>query len=253
MMNEQLKVMQLPTIQGFLEFLASHAGVDAPMGQWGYFPDARGDILSWEAAAQMPGASAWVGLSVSDAAGLTEAYIRTTLAGDTATRLRTYYDEWCYGHIGENIREMIQLPGTAVFRTNAEGDFTDVAYLYRKHGPDVLDWEIFVCNDVAKGLCIERLDERYSHWGLPSMVMRYNVKGPFTERLSAPPKDAPYGVVWSSVLNFRDAQDRHLVTTVPNGTVVSLTGIVDGDWAQCIIGDSLGYVFNRFLIKHNIG
>ena len=113
-----------------------------------------------------------------------------------------------------------------------------------------MDWAIFVCNDFSKGLCIETLDSSWTHWGLPSMVLRHNLKGPFTENLLPLPKGTPYGVVWSSVLNFRDAQDRHLVTSIPNGTVVELTGKTDGSWTQCKIGDHLGYVFGKFLVKH---
>lgn len=252
MRNEQLTVMQLPTIQGFLEFLAAHAGPDAPMGQWGYYPGARCEFLQEDEADRLPGAEKWTGIPVSDANGLVEAYINEALEGSAAERLQIHYEKWCYGHIGDKLEELIQVPGCAVFRTNAEGRFTDVAYLYRKNGDGLLDWDIFVCNDVAKGLCVEKLDDSWSHWGLTSMVMRYNVHGPVTESLPAPAVGEPYGVVWSSVLNFRDAEDRHLVTTIPNGTVARLTGVIDGDWTQCWIGDKLGYVFTMFLVKHNV-
>ena len=154
--------------------------------------------------------------------------------------------------MGDGIGVVLQLPGGAVFKMDKNGNFADVAYLYEKNGAGPLDWSIFVCNDVEKGLCIEKLDDSWTHCGLTSMVMRFNVPGPVTESLPAPKPGAPYGVVWSSVLNFRDAEDRHLVTTIPNGAMVELTGVIDGDWTQCRIGGMLGSVFTMFLVKHNV-
>ena len=69
-----------------------------------------------------------------DANGLLESYVRIFRKGSAEERIRFQYEEWCYGHVGENILEMVQLPGGAVFRTDAEGNFTDVAYLWKKNG-----------------------------------------------------------------------------------------------------------------------
>lgn len=250
--NEQLEVIKLPTIHGFLEFLQAHAGPGAPLGQWGCFPEARGQILAAAEATGVPGAEKWLGMPVTDANGLAEIYVGQRLEGDAPARMRHQYQEWCYGHIGDDIEDMVQLPGGAVFQAGLDGEFIDVGYLYRKTGPGPLDWDIFVCNDMEQGLCVQPLDERWTHWGLISMVMRYNVPGPMTADLPPLPAGVPYGVVWSSVLNFRAKEDRHLVTSLPNGTVVQLTGGTDGDWTECLVGNRIGYVFTRFLVKHGI-
>ena len=251
-MSEKRDVMRLPTVRGFLDFLEAHAGADAPMGQLGFCPGARGEELGAARAAGMVGAEKWIGQTVFDANGLVEFYVNQPLEGSAAERMEHQYKDWCFGHVGGVIEEMVQLPGGAVFRADAEGAFVDVGYLYRKNGSGALDWDIFVCRDVERGLCVERLDDSWTHWGLISMVMRYDVPGPMTVDLPRPGKTEPNGVVWSSVLNFRAKGDRHLVTSVPNGTVLPLTGAVDGDWTECLLGGQTGYVFSRFLVKHNI-
>lgn len=251
-MSEQLDVATLPTISGFLTFLEAHAGEDAPLGQWGFFPNARGEELEATRAASAAGTQRWVGQSVFDASGLVEAFIKQPLEGTAAERLEHLYKEWCYGHVGDFIEEMVQLPGTAIFRADANGRFWDLGFLYRKNGEGMLDWDVFVCSDPQRGLCVEPMDESWTHWGLISMVMRYDVASPAYECPPVLEKNVPYGVVWSSVLNFRAKEDRRLVTSVPNGTVLPLTGIVDGDWTECILDKQTGYVFSRFLVKHNI-
>lgn len=250
MIDGEVEVMDLPTTSDFICLLASHANEDAKDGQWGYYPNARGEVLTKEKADLVPGSEKWIGKRVFDANGLVEEYIKDIKDGSINERIKFQYDVWCYGHIGDNIKELVELPGGAVFKVNANGEFTDVAYLYRKNGDGALDWDIFVCNDVQKGLCIEKLDESYTNWGLISMVMRYDAPGPITKDLPPVKKGVPYGIVQSSVLNFRAGDDRHLVTSLPNGTVVKLTGNIDGDWTECVVGEHTGFVFTKFVEKH---
>lgn len=252
-MQEYMQVALMPTTQSFLEFLAMHAGGDAPLGQFGYCPGARGELLTQEQAARYPGAQKWVGRNVFDACGLVECFVGKRLEGSYAQRLRENYVLWCEGHAGEGVDGMVQLPGGAVFRTGADGEFTDMGFLYRKTGPGPKDWDIFVCGDAEKGLTVAPLDDSFTHWGLINMVMRYNVHG---ERTKNPPKLEPgdaYACVYSSVLNCRDGEDDHLITSVPNGTILKLTGRTRPNWTEAVLGDgTVGWLFSKFLVKHRV-
>lgn len=253
MIDGGVEIMDLPTISGLLERLFSHAGADAAKGQWGYYPEAKGEILTEEMAAKVPGSEKWIGKPVYDANALVETYVGLPLKEDAAARMKFQYEEWCYGHVGEEIEKMVQLPGGAVFKKDENGNFTDVAYLYRKNGNGPLDWDIFVCNDPEKGLHLEKMDDSWNCWGLISMIMRYDVKGPVTEGLAPLPAGTPYAVVGSSVLNFRKGPKEELITSLPNGTVVELTGKTEGDWTEIIVGELKGFSFSKFLEKHPEG
>ena len=62
------------------------------------------------------------------------------------------------------------------------------------------------------------------------------------------------GTVNSAKLNMRDGADHHLITSVPNGTLVKLTGTTREDWTEAVTGDgTVGWLFTKFLIKHNVG
>lgn len=250
MIDGGVEILNLPTIGDLLKRLYEHAGESAPKGQWGYYPEAKGEILTEEMAAKIPETRKWIGKPVYDANALVEAYVGEFLEGGLQERIRFQYEEWCYGHIGEEITELVQLPGAAVFRTDANGNFRDVAYLYQKNGDGPLDWNIFCCNDPDKGLCIEKLDHSWDRWGLISMIMRYDVKGPMTKDLKPLEPGTPYAIVGSSVLNFRKSPKEELITSLPNGTIVRLTGNISGDWTEVMVGDQKGYVFSQFLEKH---
>ena len=60
---------------GFLEFLNLHAGENAPLGQFGYFPGACGEVLTEEKAKKIPGSEKWIGHYVYDGNGLMEGFI----------------------------------------------------------------------------------------------------------------------------------------------------------------------------------
>lgn len=251
-MNEDILVATMPTTQSFLEYLMMHAGEDAPLGQYGYFPDARGERLTAEMAAGMPNGKEWIDCRVFDGNGLLECFVGQKLEGDYAKRLDTTYTLWCEGHQGNCLEEMVQLPGGAVFRTDATGAFCEIGYLCRKLGMGQLDWEIAVC-DQQKGLHLERLDASWTHWGLVNMVLRYNVHGEMTKN---EPKLVPgdgYAYVLSSVLNCRDGRDDHLITSVPNATKLKLTGRTRENWTECVLGDgTVGWLFSKFLVKHQL-
>lgn len=250
-MEEYMQVALMPTTQSFLEFLSQHAGKDASLGQWGYFPGGRGEQL--EDASEFPASEKWLGQSVFDAPGLTECFIGQKLEGDLAQRLKTLYVLWCEGHLGDNIYNLVQLPGAAVFRANEAGDFTDMAYLWKKNGSGVLDWDIFVCSDPEEGLCVKQLDDSWTHWGLINMVIRYNVHGEMTQNPPPLQPGEPYACVLSSVLNCRDGKDHHLITCVPHGTILRLTGNLRENWTECILPDgTVGWLFTKFLVKHNV-
>lgn len=250
-MREYMQVALMPTTQRFLEFLSMHAGKDAPLGQFGYCPGARGEPVTPELAAAQPELAPWEGGFVFDACGLVERFVGKQLEGDAVQRLRANYELWCEGHTGDNMDDMVQLPGGAVFRTDESGEFTDMGYLYRKTGKGPRDWDIFVCNEETKGLDLVPLNSSFTHWGLINMVMCYNVHG---ERTKHPPKIVPgdeYAYVYSSVLNCRDGRDNRLITSVPNGTLLKLTGRTRPDWTEAVLGDgTVGWLFSRFLIKH---
>ncbi len=250
MIDGGVEIMDLPTISGFLKRLCDHAGEDAGLGQWGYYPGAKGEVLTQEMVGKRPETGKWIGRPVFDANGLLESYVRIFRKGSAEERIRFQYEEWCYGHVGENILEMVQLPGGAVFRTDAEGNFTDVAYLWKKNGEGPLDWDIFCCSDPQKGLCVEKMDDSWNRWGLISMIMRYDVNGPMTEGLKPLPEGTAWATVGSSVLNFRKGPKEELITSLPNGTVVELTGRTLGDWTEVIVGGRTGVVFSKFLEKH---
>lgn len=252
-MEEYMQVALMPTTQSFLDFLSQHAGKDALLGQWGYCPEGRGEQLSEEQARQHPECQKWLGQSVFDAPGLTECFIGQKLEGDLAQRLKTLYVLWCEGHLGDKIHELVQLPGAAVFRTDEKGEFTEVAYLWKKNGPGNLDWDIFVCSDPEEGLCVKQLDGSWTHWGLINMVLRYNVHGEMTSAPVQLQPGEPYACVLSSVLNCRDGRDHHLITCVPHGTILRLTGNLRENWTECILPDgTVGWLFTKFLVKHNV-
>ncbi len=251
MIDGGVEIMDLPAVSAFLRRLEDHAGERAPLGQWGYYPGAKGEILTREMAKQRPETEKWTGRPVFDANALVEFHIGTFQKESLEERIRFQYEEWCYGHVGENILELVQLPGAAVFRTDGEGRFLDVAYLYRKNGEGPLDWDIFCCSDPQKGLCVEKLDDTWDRWGLISMVMRYDVPGPVTEGLKPLPEGTPRAAVGSSVLNFRKGPKDVLITSLPNGTEVELTGRTEGDWTEVIVGTQRGFVFSRFLEKRS--
>lgn len=250
-MQEYMQVALMPTTQSFLEFLTMHAGEDAPLGQFGYCPDARGELFSQEQAAGHPELQQWVNHCVFDACGLVECFVGKHLEGSYAQRLHQIYERWCEGHIGGNLDGMVQLPGGAVFRMGADGAFNEMAILYRKTGPGARDWDIFRCDEAEKGLTVVPLDASFTHWGLINMVMRYNVHG---EKTKKPPKLEPgdeYACVYSSVLNCRDGEDDHLITSVPNGTILKLTGRTRPNWTEAVLGDgTVGWLFSKFLVKH---
>lgn len=247
MIDGGVEILDLPAISGFLQMLEQH------VGQWGFYPGAKGEVLNEEMAKKVPESERWIGHQVFDANALVEVYVDSLQDGTASERMKLQYEEWCYGHVGEVIEEMVQLPGAAVFKVDGTGMFTDVAYLYRKTGEGPLDWDIFVCNNPQKGLCLEKMDASWDRWGLISMIMRYDLKGPVTEGLEPLPEGVPYAVVGSSVLNFRLAPTGKLITSLPNSTVVELTGKSRGDWTEVIVGNIKGYVFSEFLEKHPEG
>lgn len=253
MIDGGVEIMDLPAVSGFLERLYEHAGDKALKGQWGYYPGAKGEILTKEMAGRVKGSEKWIGKPVFDANALVETYTENLLEGSEGERIRIQYEEWCYGHVGEEIAKMVQLPGGAVFKKDEKGNFTDVGYLYRKNGEGPLDWDIFVCRDPKEGLRLEKLDGTWNCWGLISMIMRYDLKGPMTEGLEMLPAGTPYAVVGSSVLNFRKAPTKELITSLPNGTVVRLTGRTEGDWTEVMVGGTKGFCFSKFLEKHPEG
>lgn len=253
MIDGGVEIMNLPTISGFLERLKAHAGKEAPLGQWGFYPGAKGRVLENKMVHNVPGAEIWIGRIVYDGNGLVEDYIGQYLEGSHAERMKFQYDEWCYGHIGEDIEEMVELPGTAVFRVSEDGYFEDVGYLYEKVGDGLKDWMIFTCSNLQNGLSLQKMDDSWNRWGLISMVMRYDLKGPMTCNLQPLRKGTPYAVVGSSVLNFRKGPKEKLITSLPNGTIVELTGKVYGDWTEVMVGDKKGVVFSKFLEKHPEG
>lgn len=250
MIDGGVEIMDLPTTGLFLKRLEAHAGEKAPEGQWGFYPGAKGEILTAEQARQVPGTEKWIGKPVYDANALVETYVNLPLSGNAGDRMKIQYEEWCYGHVGCVMEEMVQLPGGAVFKADCEGRFTDVGYLFRKYGEAPAAWEIFVCNDPLKGLCVEKLDESWNRWGLISMIMRYDRKGPVTQGLAPLPEGTPYAVVGSSVLNLRTAPTGGLITSLPNGAIVELTGKTDGNWTEVIVGKIRGFVYSKFLEKH---
>lgn len=253
MIDGGVEIKDLPAVSGFLESLEKHAGEAAADGQWGFYPGAKGELLTEERAAAVPGTEKWIGRPVFDANGLVENYVNQPLDGGPDVRIRFQYEEWCYGHVGEVMEEMVQLPGGAVFSVDENGKFRDVAYLYRKWGEGPLDWVVFTCNDPREGLCVKKMDGKWNRWGLISMILRYDVKGPLTKGLLPLPKGTPYGVVGSSVLNFRKGPKDSLITSLPNDTVVELTGRTEGDWTEVLVGETKGFVFSKFLEKHPEG
>ncbi len=253
MIDGGVEIMNLPAISGFLANLEKHAGEAAAEGQWGFYPGAKGELLTTEMAAAVPETEKWIGKPVFDANGLVEKYTDRLLDGEQETRIRFQYEEWCYGHVGEVMEELVQLPGGAVFRVDENGKFIDVAYLYRKWGEGPLDWDIFMCNDPQEGLCVKKMGREWNRWGLISMILRYDVKGPMTEGLLPLPEGTPYAVVGSSVLNFRKGPKDSLITSLPNSTVVELTGRIQGDWTEVLVGKTKGFVFSKFLEKHPEG
>lgn len=250
-MQEYMRVALMPTTQSFLEFLSMHAGKDAPLGQFGYCPGARGELVTAERAAENPALAPFEGRFVFDACGLVERFVGKRLEGDAVQRLRDNYALWCEGHVGEGLGGMVQLPGGAVFRTDESGAFTDMGYLYRKTGGGPRDWDIFVCSEETNGLDIVPLDDSFTHWGLLNMVMRYNVHGEMTKHPQAIHPGDEYAYVYSSVLNCRDGRDDHLITSVPNGTLLRLTGRTRPNWTEAVLGDgTVGWLFSKFLVKH---
>lgn len=250
-MQEYMQVALMPTTQSFLEFLSMHAGKDAPLGQFGYRAGARGELVTEEQAAAHPDLAPFKGQFVFDACGLVECFVGKRLEGSNAQRLRDNYVIWCEGHVGEGLDSMVQLPGGAVFRADESGEFTDMGYLYRKTGDGPRDWDIFVCNEESKGLEIMPLQDSFTHWGLINMVMRYNVHGEMTKHPQTINPGDEYAYVYSSVLNCRDGQDDHLITSVPNGTLLKLTGRTRPNWTEAVLGDgTIGWLFSKFLVKH---
>lgn len=249
MIDGGVEIMDLPAVSEFLNRLKTHAGKDAEDGQWGFYPGAKGELLTKEQADAIPGTEKWIGKTVYDANALLETYVNRFREGTAEERVRFQYEEWCYGHVGEVLEEMVQLPGGAVFRVDCDGRFEDVAYLYRKFGDGALDWEILVCKDPLEGLCTTKLDQSWNRWGLISMIMRYDLKGPMEEGLAPLPKGTPCAAVGSSVLNFRDKPDGRLITSLPNGTVVELTGKTEGNWTEVKLGNIMGYVYSKFLMR----
>lgn len=250
-MQEYMQVALMPTTQSFLEFLFMHAGKDAPLGQFGYRAGARGELVTEEQAAAHPDLAPFKGQFVFDACGLVECFVGKRLEGSNAQRLRDNYVIWCEGHVGEGLDSMVQLPGGAVFRADESGEFTDMGYLYRKTGDGPRDWDIFVCNEESKGLEIVPLQDSFTHWGLINMVMRYNVHGEMTKHPQTINPGDEYAYVYSSVLNCRDGQDDHLITSVPNGTLLKLTGRTRPNWTEAVLGDgTIGWLFSKFLVKH---
>ena len=252
-MDEMMQVALLPTTQSFLEFLFLHAGEDAPLTQFGYYPGARGEVMTKEMADAVPASARWIGHRVFDGCGLAECFAGIPLEGTHAERLKVNYDAWCAGHVGECIRETVQMPGAAIFKMGPNGAFERIAWLCEKVGSGPLDWTIYEM-DETRGLVITRMDERWTHWGLESIVLRYNVDGAMTKSRPKIEPGEPYAYVLSSVLNMRDGADHHLITSVPNGTLVKLTGNTREDWTEAVTGDgTVGWLFTKFLIKHNVG
>ena len=252
-MDEHMEVALMKTTRDFLEFLSLHAGKDAPLGQFGYFPGARGEVLTTERAKTVPGSEKWIGHYVYDGNGLMEGFVEQTLEGDAAARLQANYDVWCAGHVGDRLDEMVQLPGGAVFQAGANGSLRRVGYLYKKIGENPTDWLIFTC-DTNEGLVLQPMQAgEWTHWGLMSIALRYNVHGEKTRHEPELNAGEPYAYVYSSVLNCRDGQDNHLITSIPNATKVKLTGELRENWTEVVLGDgTVGWCFTKFLMKHNV-
>ena len=252
-MDEHMEVMLMKTTRDFLEFLNLHAGENAPLGQFGYFPGACGEVLTEEKAKKIPGSEKWIGHYVYDGNGLMEGFIEKKIDGNTADRLQSNYDVWCAGHVGDRLDEMVQLPGSAVFQADASGAFRRVGYLYKKVGEAPTDWLIFTC-DTNEGLVLRPMQAKeWTHWGLMSIALRYNVHGEKTKCEPALEPGKPYAYVYSSVLICRDGQDNHLITSIPHATKVKLTGRLRENWTEIVLGDgTVGWCFTKFLVKHNV-
>ena len=248
--EEYIQVALMPSTHDFVEFLEMHAGKDAPLGQFGFFPGAHGETMTAEMAAAHPECARWIGMPVFDGPGLVESFVRQTIPGSMENRLEVCYVRWCEGHLGPENEESVYLPGGAVFRQE-NGRFVRVGYLTRATGSGKKDWLVAVCDDPEKGLMLEPMGEGWTHWGLINMVMRYNVHTKETVPPPALRAGEPYAVVYSSVLNCRSPLDNHIMTCIPNGSVVRLTGKIRPDWTQVELGDGkIVWVFSKFIIRH---
>lgn len=248
--EEYMQVALMPSTHDFVEFLEAHAGGDAPMGAFGFCPEGHGEIMTEEMAAEHPECGKWIGKPVFDGPGLIETFVSKRLTGTLSERLQVCYEKWCEGHLGPEGEDSVYLPGGAVFHKTGDG-FDRIGFLIRPMGSGKRDWLIAVCDDPEKGLILEPMGDGWTHWGLINMVMRYNVP---TKETVPPPvigKKEPWAVVYSSVLNARSPEDNHIMTCIPNGTVVKLTGETRPNWTLVELGDGKKvWVFSKFLITH---
>lgn len=177
-------------ISEFLAWAESHAGSGKGIGQIGYVLGATGQLgtinnitalckscfgLAW--AKHFAITKRWVGHIITDCNGVAEAFLNKVLGGNHNTRAKYNYSQWCAGHNGKSLKDMPQVPGTAIFCANALGVVYHVGYLLRKYGPGPLDWFVLNNGMESHGLMITKISDSksWNRWGQMIAEFEYDV------------------------------------------------------------------------------
>jgi len=189
-------------ISEFLAYYAPHAVTTngtttnpPPRHQWGYVMGGDGRVATdayiksrakssypndWEA--YYNAYKKWIGFRVFDCNAVAEAFYKEKTGKSIDTKARYNFSTWCSlsdkTTRDNKLENMPQIAGVAVFSgpTNSSAGITHVGYLYKKYGPDALDWYVLECRGKDYGLVITKLKDRaWEWWGLMDKYFEYDV------------------------------------------------------------------------------
>lgn len=199
--RKAMMMAKLVLISEMLNYYGPHAVMtngmapgSPPVNQFGYVMGGDGRIatdgyLRLRAKASYPDSwmehykdtLRWLGREVYDCNAAAEAFYKRQTGIDINTKACLNYANWCSERSvskpeGE-LAGMPQLPGIAVFAggSSASG-ITHVGYLFRKYGPDPLDWYVLEFRGRLYGCVLTRLKDReWRYWGKMNKYFEYDV------------------------------------------------------------------------------
>lgn len=189
-------------ISEFLSYYAPHAIITngktaspPPADQYGYVMGGDGRTATdsyikararasypdkWEA--YYSSYKKWIGFRVFDCNAIAEAFYKEKTGKGIDTKARYNFSAWCSTKDkttrDNRLENLPQLPGVALFSgpTNSSSGITHVGYLFKKYGPDALDWYVLECRGKDYGLVITKLKDRaWEWWGLMDKYFEYDV------------------------------------------------------------------------------
>lgn len=122
----------------------------------------------------------WIGHRVYDCNSLAEVFYKEQTGTNIDTKARNNYASWCSDKDAApkdgTLKGLPQLPGVALFSGPSASGITHVGFLYKKTGPNDLDWQVLEARGKDYGVVITDLKARsWEWWGIMDKYFTYDL------------------------------------------------------------------------------